>query len=87
MEYRTTNPANRKSVTRALGKQPPPKNYPAAEYKDLGGYLAQIRDSKYGWAPRYWPPFFLAQLTAEYISAPQLIDLLHKASAPPPRRM
>ena len=53
MQYRTTNPANRRSVTRALGKQPPPKNHRAAKYKDLGGYLAQIRDSKYGWAPRY----------------------------------
>ena len=53
MQYRTTNPANRRSIVRALGKQPPPKNYPAAKYTALGGYLAQIRDSKYGWASRY----------------------------------
>ena len=52
MEYRTTNPASR-SVTSSLGKQPEPEHYPAAPYKDLGGYLRTIRDSKYGWAPKY----------------------------------
>ena len=52
-EYRTTNPANRKSVTLSLGKQPPPKNYPAAPYTKLGDYLAKIRDSDYWWAAKY----------------------------------
>ena len=52
MKYRTTNPANR-SVMRSLGKQPPPEHHKAAPYQKLGGYLAKIRDSKYGWAPKY----------------------------------
>ena len=52
LKYRTTNPANR-SVMRSLGKQPEAEPRPAAPYKDLGGYLRKIRDSKYGWAPKY----------------------------------
>ena len=52
MRYRTTNPASA-SVLRSLGTQPEPEPRPAAPYKDLGGYLSTIRDSKYGWAPKY----------------------------------
>ena len=52
MQYRTTNPASR-SVLRSLGTQPEPEPRPAAPYKDLGGYLSTIRDSKYGWARKY----------------------------------
>ena len=52
-EYRTTNPANRKSVTLSLGKQPPPVHHPAAPYTELGDYLAKIRDSDYRWAAKY----------------------------------
>ena len=52
-EYRTTNPANRRSVTLSLGKQPPPENYPAADYTELDEFLATIRDSDYWWAAKY----------------------------------
>ena len=52
MQYRTTNPASQSAI-RSLGTQPEPEPRPAAPYKDLGGYLAKIRDSKYGWAPKY----------------------------------
>ena len=52
-EYRTTNPANHTSVTISLGKQPPAEHYQSAPYADLGHYLAQVRDSKYAWAPKY----------------------------------
>ena len=52
-EYRTTNPANRKSVTLSLGRQPPPEHHPAAPYTELGDYLAKIRDSGYWWAAKY----------------------------------
>ena len=53
MEIRASNPANREYLVRALGKQPECEHYQKAPYEDLGGYLAQIRDSPFWWAEKY----------------------------------
>ena len=53
MEIRASDPANRRYLVRALGKQPKSEHYPSAPYEDLGGYLALIRDSPFWWAEKY----------------------------------
>ena len=53
MELRASNPATRGFIVGKLGQQPKGKKHPAAPYQDLGGYLAQIRDSDFWWAERY----------------------------------
>ena len=53
MEIRASNPANRAYLVRALGKQPKGEHHRSAPYEDLGGYLAQIRDSPFWWAEKY----------------------------------
>ena len=53
MEIRASNPANRRYIVRALGKQPEGEHHQKAPYQDLGGYLAQIRDSDFWWAEKY----------------------------------
>ena len=53
MEIRASNPANRRYLVRAFGKQPKGEHHKSAPYEDLGGYLAQIRDSDFWWADKY----------------------------------
>ena len=53
MEIRASNPANRRYLVQALGKQPKGEHHRSAPYEDLGGYLAQIRDSPFWWADKY----------------------------------
>ena len=53
MEIRASDPANRRYIVQALGKQPESEHHPSAPYQDLGGYLAQIRDSDFWWAEKY----------------------------------
>ena len=52
MEIRASNPANRRYLVRAFGKQPKSEHHRKAPYEDLGGYLAQIRDSPFWWAAK-----------------------------------
>ena len=53
MEIRSSNPASKRFLTSTLGTQPKRERYPSADYPDLGGYLAIIRDSDFNWAPKY----------------------------------
>ena len=53
MEIRASNPANRRYLVQAFGKQPEGKHHLSAPYEDLGGYLRKIRDSDYWWADKY----------------------------------
>ena len=52
MEIRASDPANRRYLVRALGKQPKGEHHQKAPYEDLGGYLALIRDSDTWWAAK-----------------------------------
>ena len=53
MEIRASNPANRRYLVGALGKQPKGEHHRSAPYEELGEYLAQIRDSPFWWAEKY----------------------------------
>ena len=53
MEIRTSDPANRRYLVRAFGKQPKSEHHRKAPYEDLGSYLAKIRDSDSWWAAKY----------------------------------
>ena len=50
IEIRASNPANRRYLVRAFGKQPEGEHHRSAPYEDLGEYLGKIRDSPFWWA-------------------------------------
>ena len=53
MEIRASNPASKRFLTSALGAPPKSAHHPSAPYKELGGYLAIIRDSDFWWSEKY----------------------------------
>ena len=50
IEIRVSNPANRRYLVQAFGKQPEGEHHQSAPYEDLGEYLGKIRDSPFWWA-------------------------------------